>query len=105
MNGLLTLVAALSLATISVRIERVAPAPAMWDQELCAPEPLHPCTSGVLQGGWPLPFLLDRPGISVMGQLAFVEDLFRPKWFALDVLVIWLALWALVQFPRWRRAH
>ncbi|MFL5564778.1 MAG: hypothetical protein ACJ77T_05815 [Gemmatimonadaceae bacterium] len=105
MTGWLTLIVALSLAWLTVRVERVGAAPTMWNDELCAPEPHHPCTQGVLQGGWPIPFLLDSPGISVMGKLAPGEDLFRPKGFALDTLVIWLLVWGLVTVAARRQRH
>ena len=102
----MTLVVAVSLATLSLRLERVGPTPVNWDQELCAPEPLHPCAQGVLQGGWPLAFLFDRPGISVMGKLGFFEDLFRLRTFAFDAVVIWLPLWALANIvTRRQRAN
>ncbi|HWH18883.1 MAG TPA: hypothetical protein VNT77_11245 [Allosphingosinicella sp.] len=35
------------------------------------------CPEPKLNGGWPAPFLFDKPGISVEWQLAFVEDDFR----------------------------
>ena len=93
-RGLSVLGAGLVLAAASVAYERVGPAPAGWDQELCAPAPLHPCPEGVLQGGWPLGFLLDQPGVSVMGRLVLVEDEFRPAAFALDVVADAIVLWA-----------
>ena len=94
---------ALGLTLASVRVERVGRAPDSWSQELCAPEPHHPCGEGVLQGGVPMAYLLDRPGISVMGKLAFVEDLFRPIAFAADVGAFWLALLGLATVARRRR--
>lgn len=36
------------------------------------------CPRPVLNGGWPVPFLVDEPGISVPNQLSFVEDHWRP---------------------------
>jgi hypothetical protein len=99
------LLAALALALATVRIQRVGTAPAEWTQELCAPEPLHACTEGVLMGGWPAAFLVDRPGISVMGKLALVEDLFRPGPFILDWGIVWIALELLtILISRTRRA-
>ena len=86
---------ALVLAMASVRYERVGPAPAAWAQELCSPMPLHSCGEGVLQGGWPLPFLLDRPGVPVVGRLAYAEDRFRAWPFVVDVVAWWLPLWVL----------
>ena len=94
---------ALGLTLASVRVERVGRAPDAWSQELCAPEPHHPCGEGVLQGGFPMAYLLDRPGISVMGKLTFVEDLFRPGAFALDVAAVWLTLLGLARVAGARR--
>jgi hypothetical protein len=37
----------------------------------------QPCAIAVLGGGFPLPFLVDRLGISVEGKLALGEDDFR----------------------------
>ena len=97
---------ALALTIASVRVERVGRAPEAWSQEMCAPEPYHPCGEGVLQGGFPVAYVLDRPGISVMGKLALVEDLFRPWAFALDAALFGLASFALTRItvPRRRKA-
>lgn len=88
----MTLVPALALALASSYVERVGPAPAAWRDELCSPFPLHPCGEGVLQGGWPFAFLLDKPGISVMSALGLVEDRFEPWAFWADVAAYWAAL-------------
>jgi hypothetical protein len=100
----LTLPLAIALAAASVELERVGPAPAAWHAERCAPMPLHACAEGVLQGGWPAAFLLDQPGVSRMGQLAFVEDRFRPGAFVLDALLAWIALGAVVAAIRLGRS-
>jgi hypothetical protein len=91
-RGAVTLVAAVALALLSVFVERVGPAPASWRDESCSPFPLHPCDEGVLQGGWPLAYLLDKPGISVMAELGLVEDRFHPVPFFLNVAVYWALL-------------
>jgi hypothetical protein len=96
---------ALGLTVASAHIERVGRAPDSWRQEMCAPEPYHPCIDGVLQGGFPLAYLLDRPGISVMSKLALVEDLFRPWAFAIDVVAFSLALFALGRVKGTRRRN
>jgi hypothetical protein len=87
-----TLVPALAIALGSVYVERVGPAPAAWRDELCSPFPLHACAEGVLQGGWPFAFLLDKPGISVMSALGLVEDRFEAWAFWADVAAYWAAL-------------
>ena len=100
---LLTLPAAVGVALATVWIERVGRAPDAWRDELCSPMPLHPCGQGVLQGGWPVAFLIDKPGISVMGRLGLVEDRFQPRAFALDVGAIWLVMFLLVHAIASRR--
>ena len=90
------------LALLSALVERVGAAPASWRDELCSPFPLHPCDEGVLQGGWPLGYLLDRPGISVMARLGFVEDLFIARRFFLDVAAFWVALASIAWLGRRR---
>ena len=87
-----TFAAALAIALFTVFVERVGPAPTQWRDELCSPFPLHPCDEGVLQGGWPLAFLLDKPGISVMAQLGLIEDRFEASPFLLDLALFWAAL-------------
>jgi hypothetical protein len=47
----------------------------------------QPCAIAVLGAGFPLPFLVDNPGISVEGKLALGEDDFRAGAFAGDVLI------------------
>jgi hypothetical protein len=102
-RGLLTLLAAFAFALAGMWVERVGRAPEAWRDELCSPMPLHPCAEGVLQGGWPAAFLIDKPGISVMGQLGLVEDRFQPWAFALDVGAIWLATYLLARLLGSRR--
>ncbi len=51
----------------------------------------QPCAIAVLGAGFPLPFLVDKLGVSVEGKLALGEDEFRVGAFAGDVLV-YLAL-------------
>jgi len=86
----LTLFLSLCVASATVRAEGVGQAPSSWDQKLCAPEPLHPCTEGVLQGGWSVTILFDQPGVSVMNKVAFVEDSFSAGALLVDVAAIWL---------------
>lgn len=86
----------------SVRASRVR-APAQWRDELCSQFPLHPCDEGVLQGGWPLAFLLDKPGISVMAQLGLIEDRFEATPFFLDLALFWAALLGASWLPAARR--
>jgi hypothetical protein len=43
------------------------------------------CIRPILQAGWPLPYLLDFPGVSVPGRLAFLEDDFYFGFFMVDI--------------------
>ncbi|QNE31436.1 hypothetical protein F1C10_05470 [Sphingomonas sp. NBWT7] len=52
-------------------------------------------------GGWPLVFLIDRPGVSVTGRLSLIEDAFNSAAFAIDWLV-WSVLFT-VAAATWRR--
>jgi hypothetical protein len=47
----------------------------------------QPCAIAVLGGGFPLPFLVDKLGISVEGKLALGEDDFRIGAFGGDVSI------------------
>jgi hypothetical protein len=55
----------------------------------------QPCAIAVLGAGFPLPFLVDKLGVSVEGQLGLGEDEFRGGAFVGDV-VIYLGLGLLV---------
>ncbi|WP_144037231.1 hypothetical protein [Sphingomonas sp. TZW2008] len=52
-------------------------------------------------GGWPLTFLIDRPGVSVTGRLSLIEDAVDPAAFGIDWL-FWSLLVSLVG-TTWRR--
>ncbi|NNM76268.1 hypothetical protein HJG53_05040 [Sphingomonas sp. ID1715] len=43
------------------------------------------CPKPVLNGGWPAPFLVDEPGVSVPNRLSFVEDHWRSGPFVADI--------------------
>ena len=70
--------AAVLLAAGSCSIQRFGPDHAVYcalgksaeGHDIWCPEP-------VLNGGWPAPFVFDRPGISVERELAFPDDDFR----------------------------
>jgi hypothetical protein len=55
----------------------------------------QPCAIAVLGGGFPLPFLVDKLGISVEGKLALGEDDFRIGAFGGD-LAIYLGIMLIV---------
>jgi hypothetical protein len=49
----------------------------------------QPCAIAVLGAGFPLPFLVDKLGVSVEGKLAIGEDEFRGGAFVGDVVIYW----------------
>ena len=85
MRTALLIVAALVLAFASARVARHGPDYALYcgfgvvnGVEINCPKPR-------LNGGWPAPYLFDRPGISVEDRLHWGEDEFRPGPFLADV--------------------
>jgi hypothetical protein len=100
----LVALAGLAFATATRPYERVGPAPPAWGQELCSYNPPRSCRFGAIQAGWPLPYLVDKPGVSRVGQLAIGEDDFRPWAFAFDALaaatVVWLLGWLVLRSRR-----
>lgn len=61
------------------------------------------CPKPKLNGGWPAPYLFDKPGISVEGKLFVIEDDFRWGPFVADVAFYLLGLLALRR--GWRMAR
>ena len=107
-RGLLVGLGAFLLTLASSWVERFGPDQAVYcalgkssdGHEIWCPEP-------VLNGGWPAPFLYDRPGISVERQLSVFEDDFRAAPFFADFgcfALILLLLWQAVQKLRGRSA-
>lgn len=84
------------LAVGSCSVERFGPDQAVYcalgksvdGHEIWCPEP-------VLNGGWPAPFLFDRPGISVERKLGWPDDDFRLAPFIADCAFYLLLLMAL----------
>ena len=81
---------AIAIALFSVYIQRTGPEEVVYSN-LCGPTTSDLCYKPVLNGGFPVAFLFDAPGVSVEDQLAYVEDNFRAGAFAVDV-GIYLAL-------------
>jgi hypothetical protein len=89
------------LALLSVEIERVGPEQGVYSN-LCGPKADQLCYKQLLNGGFPVPYLFDAPGISVEDQLAFFEDRFRPGAFAIDVAIYFVLVAFVIQVV-WRR--
>jgi hypothetical protein len=82
----LAFVLASTLALLSVNIERTGPELVQYGN-LCGPANNDPCYRPVLKGGFPFAYLIDMPGVSVEGKLAFVEDTLYPGALVLDIIV------------------
>ena len=87
---LLAVLAATLLAALSVLVQRRGPELAATGN-LCGPRMDEICWAPRVNGGFPLPFLFDNPGVSVPDQLGIGEDDFRWPPFLADVL-FWLLL-------------
>lgn len=97
----LAAVAGLAFTLATSWYQRIGPAPPEWDQELCSYTPPRSCRDGVLQGGWPLPYIVDSPGVSVVGKVTIIgEDRFRPRAFVADALIAGVVIWLLLQALR-----
>lgn len=94
--GLLAMVACL-LTLASVLVERAGPELGEYGN-LCGSDGDHPCLEPMLNGGFPIPYLFDQPGVSVEGKLSFVEDTLRPGAFVLDVALYFSGLLLLAAF-------
>jgi hypothetical protein len=97
----LSLLVGLGLALLSVNVQRKGPEQVVYSN-LCGPATDQLCYKPVLNGGFPLPFLYDRAGVSREDQLAFVEDRFRAMPFLLDVCIYAAVVFALAAFVRRR---
>jgi hypothetical protein len=82
---LLAPAAALVLATASAAYQRVGPRRMVTGEAWCSTP--APCLVAVLGAGFPLPFLIDNPQVSVPNAIGLVEDDFRPGAFLLDALL------------------
>ena len=97
----LSAIAGLACAVGTAWYQRVGAAPPEWDQELCSFQPPRSCREGVLVGGWPFPYLVDRPGVSVVGKITIIgEDDFHPVPFAADAIVLGGLIYLLVGIGR-----
>lgn len=84
----------------SVRHQRVGPTRLVEGEGICPGG--GPCRITVLGGGFPAPYLVDRPAASARDRLGFLEDELRWRALAAD-LAFWLALcWGAVRFAPWR---
>ena len=97
---LLTLLLAVVLALASVRVQRQGPEQVVQGN-LCGPRADWPCLRPALKGGFAAAYLVDRPGVSVEGQLSLWEDELLPLALLVDI-VFYVLLLQLMRFG-WRR--
>lgn len=88
----LSLILAITLALLSVSVERVGPELVQYGDSNYKP---------VLKGGFPFAYLFDAPGISVERQLAFVEDRLSAGALILDI-AIYFAIASITILAVWR---
>ena len=89
---------ALALTVASCGVQRFGPTATVQGEGFC-PGP-GACRVPALGAGFPLPFLVDDPQVSVPNQVSLFEDDFHPAAFVAD-LAVYLALATLAS--RWLR--
>jgi hypothetical protein len=91
------LISAITLALLSVFVERTGPELAQYGDSIFKP---------VLQGGFPLAYLFDAPGVSVERQLSFGEDKLFVGSLIIDIAIYFAAiLIAALVVSRYLSAH
>ena len=98
------LISAITLAFMSVCVERVGPDLAAYGN-LCGPSAADPCYKPALKGGFPVAYLFDAPGVSVERQLSFGEDTVFVGALVLDIAIYFaIALFAILVHSHRRSA-
>ena len=95
---------AIALASLSVVFERRTSEVEVVGN-VCGPFTNEACLENRLAAGFPLPYLFDRPSISVAGAIHIGEDDFRFLPFALDVLIYLGLLVVVFRFAEVRRGR
>ncbi len=94
---LLALALAVALALSTALYQRHGPFMGVFGN-MCGPaEGGQLCIAPVLQGGWPLPYLFDNPGVSVRDTLS-LEDKLDFGFFLLDV---WFFAGTILTLRQW----
>jgi hypothetical protein len=94
------LVISIGLALASFFYQRIGPAQGFAGTECGNPQ--NKCYAPVLNGGFPFPFVIDQPTISIPGHL-FVEDEIRIWAFLIDVMFYLIVFWTARQLIGWQR--
>lgn len=100
-TAILALVAALALTLASSAVERTRLEVQEWD---CPPAPAS-CARPVLVGGFPLSYISDRHGVSVVGRISLFgamagEDRLRWRPFWLNLAIYFLIVAGLLRTGR-----
>ena len=91
---------ALTLSCTSLMYQRIGPTQITEGEGSGCPT-ANPCRMPMLGAGFPFAYLVDKPGISVVGAIHPIEDEFRPGAFILD-FIFYLALCLLLSRLRRR---
>ena len=83
----LSFLIATGIVGYSANVQRYGPELGVFGN-VCGPSGNELCYEPLLNGGLPLPYFFDDPGISVRGALHFAEDRIRVVPFMLDVVLI-----------------
>lgn len=89
----LLLLIAIGLTCASAAVQRVGPRRMVEGEAWCSTP--APCPIRALGAGFPLPFLVDNPQVSVPNAIGLFEDDFRTGAFVADAL-FWFTLATLV---------
>jgi hypothetical protein len=86
-----------ALTCVSAAYQRVGPRRVVEGEGFCGTP--GPCAIPALGAGFPLPFLIDNPQVSVPNAVCLFEDDFRAGAFLVDVVIYFalgfLALWVM----------
>lgn len=99
---MLALILALTMALMSVYVERIGPELVQYSN-LCDVANLSQCYKPALKGGFPVAYLFDAPGISVERQLSFGEDDLFVGAFTIDVAIYFVTAMLVVFIVSRRR--
>jgi hypothetical protein len=92
---LISLLCAFLLTFVSFLYQRVGPIQAFVGTECGSPD--NKCFAPALNGGFPFPYVIDQPTLSVPNSL-FFEDDFRLGAFLLDMSIYLLLVLPLINF-------
>ena len=92
---------AIALTCASAVVQRAGPQRMVEGEGWCSTP--APCEIRALGAGFPLPFLIDNPQVSVPNAIGIGEDDFRAGAFAIDVLIYLAIVLLALRMMRGRR--